>query len=287
MGQLRDRMLADLQLRGLSKATQDGYTRQLRQLAKHFGRSPEKLGEAELRVYLDHARTTRKLAAASLGICVAAFKFFYGVTLGRPEVVEAIPYPKVPLTLPDVLSRDEVETLLKSWRSLKYRALFMLAYGTGMRVSEACGLRTGDIDRSRMLIHVRAGKGKKDRYVMLSPRLLECLEEYWRFARPSGDYLFPGRSADRPMSRQAAHKALRQALATLSFKKRVTPHSLRHAFATHLLEAGTDLRAIQVVLGHSSITTTARYTHMTVPHLSRLRSPLDLPREETKDEPPR
>jgi len=199
------------------------------------------------------------------------------VTLKRPAVVAALPYPKVPLKLPDVLSRDEAETLLAKWHSLKYRALFMVAYGAGLRVSEACGLQVGDIDRQRMMIHVRAGKGKKDRYVMLSPRLLACLEEYWRGARPRGPHFFPGRRAGRPLTRQAAYRALRTLLADGSFKKHVTPHSMRHAFATHLLEAGTPLRAIQLLLGHSSITTTARYAHMTALHMGRIQSPLDLP----------
>jgi site-specific recombinase XerD len=214
---------------------------------------------------------------------VAAFKFFYRVTVKRPEVVAEISYPKVPLKLPDVLSRDEVEVLLSKMRSLKYRALFMVAYGGGLRISEACGLRVGDIDRKRMMIHVRAGKGNKDRYVVLSPRLLESLEQYWRFAKPRGQWLFPGRYGDRPLTRHAANMALLRVLADRSIKKHITPHSLRHAFATHLLEAGTDLRAIQILLGHCSITTTARYTHMTARHMGRMTSPLDLPHAEPKD----
>jgi site-specific recombinase XerD len=278
MGQLRDQMLADLQLRGMAKTTQKDYLLRLRHLARHYRRSPATLDESDLRAYLHHAREVRGLSPSSLCMYVAAFKFFYTVTLKRPEVVAAIPYPRVPQKLPDVLSRAEVEALLSSVRSLKHRALYMTAYGAGLRLSEACGLRTGDIDRARMLIHVRAGKGRKDRYVMLSPRLLQCLESYWRAARPRGTCFFPGRGGgDKPMTRQAAHKAFHKVIATCAFKKRITPHSLRHAFATHLLEAGTDLRVIQLLLGHVRIDTTARYTHLTAPHTGRLRSPLDLP----------
>jgi len=280
MGQLRDQMLTDLQFRGFSKATQKDYLLRVRHLAKHYGRSPATLGEREVRAYLRHVVQVRKLAPTSLRMYVAAFKFFYGVTLRRPKVVTSIPYPKVPLKLPDVMSRDEVERLLGKIRSLKHRALFMTAYGAGLRISEACSLRTTDIDRERMLIHVRGGKGAKDRYVMLSPRLLSILEEYWRFARPRGTCFFPGRGRAEPMTREAAHRAFRKAIAGCDFGKRVTPHSLRHAFATHLLEAGTDLRIIQRLLGHVRIDTTARYTHMTKLHTSRVKSPLDLPSTE-------
>jgi len=277
MGQLRDRMLVDLQLRGFSKATQKDYLLRVRHLAKHYGRSPARLGEREVRAYLRHVVQVRKLAPTSHRMYVAALKFFYKVTLRRPEVVASIPYPKVPLKLPDVMSRDEVEQLLAKVHSLKHRALFMAAYGAGLRISEACALRTTDIDRGRMLIHVRGGKGAKDRYVMLSPRLLTCLEEYWRSAQPRGTCLFPGRGRVEPMTRVAAHHAFRKAIGQCGFTKRVVPHSLRHAFATHLLEAGTDLRIIQRMLGHVRIDTTARYTHLTPLHAGRVTSPLDLP----------
>ena len=270
-------MLTDLQFHGFSKATQKDYLLRVRHLAKHYGRSPATLGEREVRAYLRHVIQVRKLAPTSQRMYVAAFKFFYRVTLRRPEVVAAIPYPKVPLTLPDVMSRDEVERLLANIHSLKHRALFMTAYGAGLRISEACALRTTDIDRRRKLIHVRGGKGAKDRYVMLSPRLLSCLEEYWRVARPRGTCLFPGRGRSEPMTRAAAHRAFRKAIVLCAFIKRVTPHSLRHAFATHLLEARTDLRIIQRLLGHVRIDTTARYTHLTPLHTGRVTSPLDLP----------
>jgi site-specific recombinase XerD len=282
MGQLHDKMVADLELRGFAKATQKDYPLRVRQLAKFFRRPPNELGERELREFLYHLIHVRKLSPASQRMYVAAFKFFFRVTVKRPDVVATLAFPKVPQKLPDVLSRDEVEQLLSAIHLVKYQALFMTAYGAGLRVSEACGLRTTDIDRERMVIHVRSGKGGKDRYVMLSPRLLACLEAYWRAARPRGPYLFPGRPASKAVSTKMAHRVLAKAIAQCAFKKRVSPHSLRHAFATHLLEAGTDLRIIQRLLGHTRIDTTARYTHLTVLHTSRVTSPLDIatPEEE-------
>ncbi len=279
MGQLHDRMVLDLQLRGLSKSAQKDYPLRIRQLAKHFRRSPAELREADLRAFLHHLVHVLKRSPSTHRVYVAAFKFFYTVTLKRPWVVANIPYPKVPEKLPDVLSRDEVEQVLEKIHSLKYRALFMVTYGAGLRITEACGLRTSDLDRERMLIHVHDGKGPKDRFVMLSPRLLECLEVYWRAMRPRGPYLFPGRPVDKPVSRKMAHRVLAKAIADCAIRKRISPHSLRHAFATHLLEAGTDLRVIQRLLGHARIDTTARYTHVSALHASRVKSPLDLPRD--------
>lgn len=277
MGELHDKMVLDLELRGRSESTQRSYPQRVRQLAKYFRRSPSELGEDEVRAFLAHLIHVRKVAPATHCVYVAAFKFFFEVTVKRPHVVAAIPYPRRPQKLPDVLSRDEVERLLSSIHSLKYRALFMTTYGAGLRISEACSLRTTDLDRERMLIHVRCGKGRKDRYVMLSPRLLACLEAYWLAMRPRGAYLFPGRPGDKAVSRKMAHRVLAKAVAECAFTKHVTPHSLRHAFATHLLEAGTDLRTIQQLLGHTSIHTTARYTRVTVLRTQQIKSPLDLP----------
>jgi site-specific recombinase XerD len=277
MGVLRDQMVTDMRLRGFSTETQRQYTGRVRTLAAYFMRSPAELSADELRAFLRHVVEERKLSAVSHSGFVAAFKFFYGVTMKRPEIAASITYPKVPYKLPDVLGREEVEEFLAHVRSLKYLALFMIAYGAGLRVSEACRLQTTDIDRPRMLLHVRDGKGAKDRLVMLSPKLLATLERYWRWARPRGTYFFPGRGGRGSMTRQAAHRALKKVLSRCDFKKHVTLHSLRHAFATHLLEAGTDLRIIQRLLGHAEITTTARYTHLTALHTSGLTSPLDLP----------
>lgn len=285
MGTLRNKMLTDLRLRGLSLATQKDYTQRVRNLSEYFRRSPAALGATEVRAFVQYLVEERKVSPATHHGYVCAFNFFYRVTVERPEVMAGIPLPKLPQKLPDVLSRQEVELLLGATHSLKYQALFMAAYGAGLRGSEACTLQTTDIDRARMLIHVRHGKGGKDRYVMLSPRLLGCLEKYWRFAKPPGTYLFPNRQGNRPLARQAAGLALAQVVALCGLSKHVTLHSLRHAFATHLLEAGTDLRVIQQLLGHSRIDSTARYAQVTTLHISTLRSPLDLPHEALQKEP--
>src|SRR5262249_38051305 len=232
--------LLDLQLLGRGKETQRCYIGRMVTVAKFFRRSPAELTESDLRDFLQH-QIERGIQASTIAGYVAAFKFFYTVTVKRPEVAASFRYPRRPLKLPDVLSLEEVDTFLSTVRSSKHRALFMAAYAGGLRLSEACGLRTTDIDRQRMIIHVRLGKGQKDRYVMLSQRLLLMLEEYWRFARPKGTCFSPGRKPDKPLTRQAAFKAFKKVVAQCSFKKRISPHSLRHAFATHLLEDGTDL----------------------------------------------
>jgi site-specific recombinase XerD len=277
MTKLRKKMLTDLQLRGSSEATKKDYILRVAKLGSHFRRPPDQLDQTHVRQFLCHLVTQGKASPATHHGYVAAFKFFYGITVERPEVMAAIPFPKVPKKLPDVLSRQEVEQLLDATHALKYKALFMAAYGAGLRVSEACALQTTDIDRARMLIHVRDGKGSKDRYVMLSPRLLVCLEQYWRATRPPGPYFFPARGRTEPITRYAATFALDKVVERCGLSKPVTMHSFRHAFATHLLEAGTDIRVIQRMLGHSRIDTTARYTQVTALHTSSLCSPLDLP----------
>lgn len=276
MGALRERMAADLRLRGLTENTQKTYLTCVRQFAAHFRRSPAELGEAEIRAFLDHLTRERKASAATRCVYVGALHFLYRVTLGRPHVVSKIPYPRRRESLPDILSPGEVERLLASVRSVKQRAILMAAYGAGLRVSEICSLRTADIDSRRMLIHVRAGKGGKDRYAMLSERLLATLREYWRLARPAGLYLFPGTNPGKPLSTKAVSQMVRQAVARAGIeKKHVTPHVLRHCFATHLLEAGADIRVIQALLGHRSIRTTVRYTLVSRRHLRAVPSPLD------------
>lgn len=277
MTELRTRMLTDMQLRGFSESTKKHYLQRVANLGTHFRRPPDQLGEVHLRQFLVHLVTQAKAAPATHHGYVAAFKFFYGVTLQRPEVVAAIPFPKVPKKLPEILSRQEVELLLDATHCLKYKALFMAAYGAGLRVSEARALQTTHIDRARMLIHIHDGKGAKDRFVMLSPRLLVCLEQYWRAIRPQGPYFFPDRGGTGPITRHSVSWALDKVVARCGLTKPVTMHSFRHAFATHLLEAGTHIRVIQRMLGHSRIDTTARYTHVTAMHTSTVCSPLDLP----------
>jgi len=275
MGQLRDRMEGDLLLKGVAEVTRAEYLRCARQLAAHYRRSPAELGADEVRAYLVHLVDTLHYSPANLKMHVAALKFLYTVTLNRPDVVERIPYPKVPRVLLDIPSPGEVAKVLGALRSPKYRMLLFCAYGSGLRVSEACNLCIGDLDAQRMVIHVRAGKGGRDRYAMLSPVLLASLRQYYRAERPEKPYLFPGHIPGQPVRPEGVQTALRIALTHSGVSKRITPHTLRHAFATHSLESGTDLRVIQVLLGHATIRTTTRYVHVSTRLIAATRSPLD------------
>ena len=275
MGQLRDKMSDDLKLRRYRAATIDAYLRCARTFVAFHRRPAEKMGEPEIRTFLLHLIDERGAGPASHKMHLAAVKFLYGITLDRPEVAARLPWPKVPTTLPDILDSSEVELLLTSVESIKHRAILMTAYAGGLRISEACTLKTGDIDSARGLIHIRDGKRGRDRFVMLSPRLLLLLREYWKRVRPPGPELFPGQSAGNSISPSAVRAALKKAVATAKITKRVTPHVLRHCFATHLLEGGEDIRTIQVLLGHGSIRTTARYTQVSKRHIGRTVSPLD------------
>ena len=275
MERIRDRMHADLTLRRYSLGTVEKYLWCAATFVAFFGVSPLRLGEAEVRRFLLDLVEQKKASAATHKMFVAAIKFLYGVTLGRPEVAVRVPWPKVGRTLPDILSLDEVQRLLGAIDSLKHRVILMAAYGAGLRIGEACGLQVSDIDSARGLIHVRQGKGKRDRYVMLSARLLAALRAYWKAARPTGTLLFPGQKADTCISAEAVRDALRVAVDKAKITKHVTPHILRHSFATHLLEGGTDIRTIQVLLGHGSIRTTTRYTQVSAAHIGRTQSPLD------------
>jgi site-specific recombinase XerD len=239
-------------------------------------RSPKEMGLAEIKDYLGRM-VSQGASPEKLKMHVAGLKFLYGTTLDREEIAEKIPWPKVPHKKPDILSLSEVERLLDAAMTASpvSAVLSMAAYGAGLRISEACRLRPEDIDSARKLIHVRLGKGGKDRYVMLSERLLEILRGYWVQVRPEGGWLFPGRKAGQPITRNAVAKALDAAAAKAKLRKKVTPHLLRHSFATHLLEGGADIRVIQVLLGHSSIRSTARYTQVSERHIGSVKSPLD------------
>ncbi len=276
MGVLKERMEADLKLRNLRPSTQASYLRCARLLAKHYMRSPAELSEEEVRGFLLYLQDERQAKPSTLKVYIAAFKFLYNVTLQRPEVVAHLRGPKIPRKVPEILSGSEVEALFAEVFSVKYRAVLMTTYGAGLRISEVCRLRTHDIDSDRMLIHVREGKGGDSRYAMLSQRLLVVLRAYWKEIRPAGPYLFPGRRADRPITRKTISGVLARAAARCGLDKRVTPHILRHSFATHLLESGTDIRTIQVLLGHRSITSTQLYAQVSPGRISRTRSPLDL-----------
>lgn len=277
MGALRDRMEADLKLLGRAENTQRCYLRCARHFAAHHGRSPERMGESEIKEYLIHLIEEKGISPATHHMHVASLKFLYKVTLRRPEAVARVPFPKVPRRLPQILTGSEALRLLSCVTSIKYRAIGAVIYGAGLRVTEACSLKPEDIDSPRGLIHVRQGKGRKDREVMLGQRLLSMLREYWRVVRPRSDWLFPSRtSSARPVHVRTVREALYKAAQAARLKRRVGPHLLRHSFATHLLELGYDLEIIQSLLGHSSAKTTRRYTRLQAEFLRQVKSPLDV-----------
>ena len=276
MGKLHDRMKGDLLLKAYSPHTQSAYRRCARHFASHYMRSPEEMGEQEIRGFLLHLVRDRKASPATLGMYVNALKFLYTITLKRPEAVKEIPHPKRPKTLPVILSPQEVLRIFAVIPSLKHKAIIATAYAAGLRISEVCGLQIADIDSQRRRIHIRSGKGKKDRDVMLGESLLALLRQYYQKGRPKGEYLFPGQKPQRHITPTAVRQVLRKVIRETGLSKKVTMHTLRHCFATHLLEAGTDIHILQVPLGHSSIRTTLRYTHITDRLVQKLVSPLDM-----------
>ena len=275
MGELRSRMEADLILAGYTPATREQYLFYARQYTKHFMRPPEEMGETEVRAYLLHLIEERQRAHTTVRAVRAALKFLYEKTLRRPLEVEHLPPMRRPRRLPEVLSGTEISAILEAISSPKYRAIIMSLYAAGLRVSEGCRLRPEDIDSKRMLIRVQAGKGNRDRYTILSTRLLEQLRDYFRIFRPKV-WLFPGRDPEGHVSRKTVQQVLQAVLAKSGIKKHVSPHTLRHSFATHLLECGTDVTVIQALLGHGSLRATEVYTHVSLEHIGRVKSPLDL-----------
>jgi integrase/recombinase XerD len=274
MTPLRQRFIDDLRLRNLSPQTVKAYVAGVVRFARHFGRSPGELGAEEVRsfqLHLLHQRATWSLFNQT----VCALRFLYGVTLGRPEVVHALPYGKKPNKLPSVLSPEEVTQLIKAARPGRERLMVQTAYACGLRINELLHLQVADIDSGRMVVVVRQGKGGKDRLVPLSPRLLSELRSYWREYRPA-TWLFPGKIPDRPVRDGTVHRWFQELSARVGFRKRVSCHTLRHSFATHLLEAGVDLRTLQALLGHSQLRATLGYLHMSTRHLQRMPSLLDL-----------
>ncbi len=286
MTPLRERMLHDMEIRNFSRNTQLSYLQQVSSFAKYFQRSPEALGPDEIRAYQVYITTERKLAPGSLSIVASALRFLYKVTLKRDWVDAEIPLPKAPFKLPVILSREEVAHFLDSVGSLKHRTILTTAYAAGLRISEVTRLKVTDIDSQRMMLRVEQGKGQKDRYVMLSPQLLDILRDYWKATRPT-QWLFPGDLPRRPISKHAVEQACQKAHRVSGIKKPITPHSLRHAFATHLLESGTDVRTIQLLMGHRSLATTARYLKVATTTVCATTSPFDLlPRPEPIPPPP-
>ena len=275
MGRLRDQMKADLALKGYAPRTREHYLFCAEDYARHYMRSPERLGEEEVRCFLLHLLHVREASSPTIKMYVAALKFLYAVTLRRPKVVDHVPWPKVAHALPDILSLGEVARMLEAIDQPHLRAAIVTMYATGMRIGEVRQLKVEDIDRERGLIHVRSGKRRKDRYVMAPEPLLACLREYYRAVRPPAPFLFPGRDPARPITAEAIRKAVRKAIKKAGIKKKVTPHTLRHAFATHLLEGGADIRVIQRLLGHGSIRTTARYAQVSPQLVAATPSPIE------------
>jgi len=275
MTPLRQRMIEDLLLRNLSTNTQQAYVRAVSQLAAYYHRSPDRLTREQVRAYLVHLVRDRHVSPSYFNQVRCGIQFFYRVTLGKEWILAGIACAKTEKKLPVILSRAEVVQFFGAIRHPKYRALFMTIYAAGLRVSEAVALQTSDIDSRRMVIRVRQGKGKKDRYVMLSPKLLLELRAYWKVARPP-ECLFPERDGKGPLARQRVYASCQRTARRAGLTKNVTPHTLRHTFATHLLEAGTDIRTIQTLLGHRSLRTTALYTYVSLQKVVATLSPFDL-----------
>ena len=277
MTPLRQRMTEDLQVRNLARNTQTSYLQQVSLFARHFNKSPELLGPEDIRTYQVYLTNEKKLAPGSIIIAVSALRFLYKVSLHKNwSFQDLIPAPKQPQKLPVVLSPEEVLQFLGCLGNTKHRAILTTCYAAGLRISEAVHLRPTDIDRQRMVIRVEQGKGQKDRYVMLSPKLLETLRTYGRAVRPQGGWLFEGDVSGKPITRNAVELACRKARRLSRIRKPITPHSMRHGFAVHLLESGTDLRTIQLLLGHRSLATTARYLRIATSKVCSASSPLDL-----------
>jgi integrase/recombinase XerD len=271
---LRERMISDMQVRHLSHRTIGTYIYHVAKFAAFFHKAPDELGPEDIRRYQVYLVEEKKVGWATFNQTVCALRFLYRVTLHKHWSIPHIPYSRKERVLPVVLSLEEVGQLLQAIASLKYRAVLTTTYSAGLRLSEVISLRVSDIDSSRMLIRVRQGKGRKDRYVMLSPVLLELLRRYWRAARPT-DYLFPGQKKDQHLTASSVQKACRRAAEASGLQKHVSVHTLRHCFATHLLEAGADIRQIQLLMGHTTPRTTEIYTHVSPQKAQKLTSPLD------------
>jgi site-specific recombinase XerD len=274
MTPLRQRFLDDLRLRNYSPRTLEAYVAGVARFARHFGRSPDQLGPEEVRAFQLHL-LERKASWSQFNQTVCALRFLYGTTLGRPEQLPLIPYGKRPKTLPCVLSPDEVVRFLEAAPPGRDRVLLQTTYACGLRLGEVLHLCVSDIDSARMVVQVRQGKGQKDRLVPLSLRLLEELRGYWRHDRPK-TWLFPGASPERPLHGCNIQRLCQRLLPLARISKRATPHTLRHSYATHLLEAGVDLLTLQALLGHKDLQTTAHYLHLRSDRLHQVPSLLDL-----------
>ena len=277
MTELRKRMLEELQRRNYSINTIRPYLYAVEDFARFFGKSPDKLRQEELRQYQLHLLNDRKLTVETIAGRISAIRFFFVKVLRRPHRSIDLVYPRRPARLPIILSEEEVSRLIESASNSYHRVILMMLYGTGLRREELSRLKVADIDSQRMVVHVRQGKGNRDREVTLSPRLLEVLRAYWRWRKPK-IYLFPSHQRKRkeqPISAKTVYHAVREAARRAGIKKKVTPHLLRHSWATHLLERGTDLKAIQVLLGHVDLESTTIYLHLSQRHLQSIHNPVD------------
>ena len=270
---LRRRMIEDMTVRGFTASTQRGYLAAVTDLAVFLGRSPDRADGEDLRRYQLHMRSNGA-SATSMNAAVSALRFFFGATLGRSDATEGMTTMREPRRLPVVLSPGEVARLLDAAPGLKYRAALSVAYGAGLRAAEVVSLKVGDIDGARKIIRVEQGKGRRDRYAMLSDALLDVLRAWWREARPQG-WLFPGQNPVNPLTTRQLNRAFHGARETAGIDKKVSLHTLRHCFATHLLEQKVDIRVIQTLLGHSKLDTTARYAQVASTTLRAVKSPLE------------
>jgi len=272
---LRQRMIDEMDLKQMPENTKRAYLRNVAEFAQFFGKSPEQLEREQIREYLLYLVREKKVAGSTFRQVLASIRFLYQKTLGRDWVVEGIQHTRPASKLPEVLSMEEVDRFFDALASVKYRAILMTAYSAGLRVSEVVSLRISDIDSGRMMLRINQGKGRKDRYVPLSKKLLGVLREYWQAARPV-DYLFPGRKPGRHITETAVYLVCKRAAKDAGIRKNVYTHTMRHSFATHHLENGTNLRTIQVLLGHKNLNTTAIYTHVSCKQIESATSPLDV-----------
>jgi integrase/recombinase XerD len=282
---LRQRMIEDMSLRNFGEKTQNDYIRAVKSLTIFLKRSPDTASNEDLRLFQLYLAENR-VGAPTINSTISALRFFFTVTLDRADAVRSLTFVHEPRKLPLVLSPEEVARLLEAAPGVKYKAALSVAYGAGLRVSEVTALKVCDIDSKRMMLRVEQGKGRKDRHAMLSPVLLELLRDWWRIARPKA-WLFPGRDPLQPMSTRQLNRACHAAADMAEITKRVSPHTLRHSFATHLLEQNVDIRVIQVLLGHSKLETTALYTRIATNTIRAVMSPLErLNLKPKTDEPP-
>lgn len=276
MGWIRDRLEEQFEIRRIAPNTRKSYLMHCRSFVMFHRRSPAEMGDDDIEAYLLHLARDRKVSRSSQGQALSAIKFMYRFALRKPSVGSDLRSPRVEQKLPAVPTREELEQLFAAIKSVKYRAILMTAYGSGLRINEALRLEPRDIDSTNMVIRIRDGKFRRDRTVILSQRSLDVLRAYWRQERPSGPFLFPGAAQGTHIGIDAVRKILKNVVASTLPNRKFTLHSLRHGFATHLLDDGADLRIIQVLLGHSSPSSTARYVHVSTRHLSRTTSPLDV-----------